>query len=90
MSLGTNTTAADGRASVRFPTGLPGGPGGEWQVAAEIVAPPEYESCSAEAVVEGGKLVGLVSIGDLVKQLSSDQKREIQYLTDYITGKYPA
>ena len=41
-------------------------------------------------VVDGGKLVGLVSIGDLVKQLSSDQKHQIQYLTDYITGKYPA
>jgi len=41
-------------------------------------------------VVEGRKLVGLVSIGDIVKQLSSDQKHEIQYLTDYITGKYPA
>ena len=41
-------------------------------------------------VMEGGKLVGLVSIGDLVKQVSQDQKCHIQYLTDYITGKYPA
>ncbi|MBI4365079.1 MAG: CBS domain-containing protein [Candidatus Latescibacteria bacterium] len=41
-------------------------------------------------VMEGGKLVGLVSIGDLVKQLSQDQQCHIQYLTDYITGKYPA
>ncbi|HEY3156002.1 MAG TPA: CBS domain-containing protein [Candidatus Eisenbacteria bacterium] len=40
-------------------------------------------------VVEKGKLVGLVSIGDLVKQISQDQKYEIKYLTDYITGKYP-
>jgi CBS domain-containing protein len=41
-------------------------------------------------VLEEGRLAGIVSIGDLVKQLSKDQKVEIQYLTDYITGKYPA
>jgi CBS domain-containing protein len=40
-------------------------------------------------VMEDGKLAGLVSIGDLVKQVSQDQRYEIQYLTDYITGKYP-
>ena len=40
-------------------------------------------------VVDKGKLVGVVSIGDLVKQISQDRKYEIQYLTDYITGKYP-
>ena len=41
-------------------------------------------------VMDEGKLVGVVSIGDLVKQLSKDQKFTIQYLTDYIAGKYPA
>ena len=41
-------------------------------------------------VMDGGKLVGILSIGDLVKQFSQDQKYHIQYLTDYITGKYPA
>ena len=41
-------------------------------------------------VLEEGKLVGLVSIGDVVKQLSKDQRAEIRYLTDYITGRYPA
>jgi len=40
-------------------------------------------------VVEDGRLVGLVSIGDVVKGLSVDQKAEIRYLTDYITGRYP-
>jgi CBS domain-containing protein len=40
-------------------------------------------------VVDKGKLAGLVSIGDLVKQISQDHEFEIQYLTDYITGKYP-
>jgi len=41
-------------------------------------------------VLEHGRLAGLVSIGDVVKQLSKDQKAQIRYLTDYITGKYPA
>lgn len=37
-------------------------------------------------VVEGEKVVGLVSIGDLVKFKSDRQTFEIQYLTDYITA----
>ena len=41
-------------------------------------------------VVEEGALVGVISIGDLVKQIASDREVEIRYLTDYITGKYPA
>lgn len=36
-------------------------------------------------VVEGGEIVGVVSIGDLVKFKSKRQDFEIQYLTDYIT-----
>jgi CBS domain-containing protein len=36
-------------------------------------------------VVEEGDVVGLVSIGDLVKFKSRQQSFEIQYLTDYIT-----
>jgi CBS domain-containing protein len=37
-------------------------------------------------VVDGGDVVGLVSIGDLVKFKSKQQSFEIQYLTDYITA----
>ena len=37
-------------------------------------------------VVDGGEVVGLVSIGDLVKFKSRQQRFEIQYLTDYITA----
>lgn len=37
-------------------------------------------------VVEDGDVVGLVSIGDLVKFKSKQQSFEIQYLTDYITA----
>jgi CBS domain-containing protein len=37
-------------------------------------------------VVEDGEVVGVVSIGDLVKFKSKQQSFEIQYLTDYITA----
>jgi signal-transduction protein with cAMP-binding, CBS, and nucleotidyltransferase domain len=37
-------------------------------------------------VVEDGKVVGLVSIGDLVKFKSQLQTFEIQFLNDYITA----
>ena len=36
-------------------------------------------------VVEEGEVVGIVSIGDLVKFRSKQQSFEIQYLTNYIT-----
>jgi CBS domain-containing protein len=36
-------------------------------------------------VAEGGEVVGLVSIGDLVRFESRQQSFEIKYLTDYIT-----
>jgi len=37
-------------------------------------------------VVEGGAVIGIVSIGDVVKFKSRQQTFEIQYLTDYITA----
>ena len=39
-------------------------------------------------VMDGGKLIGLVSIGDLVKDVISDQKFIIQQLEHYITGEH--
>ena len=41
-------------------------------------------------VIDGGKLIGLVSIGDVVKHLSRERAAEVRYLTEYIAGKYPA
>src|SRR5262245_8844187 len=38
-------------------------------------------------IVDGGEVVGVVSIGDLVKFISKQQAFEIKYLTDYITGR---
>jgi len=37
-------------------------------------------------VLDGGKLVGIVSIGDLVKTRITDQEVMIEQLTDYIHG----
>jgi CBS domain-containing protein len=37
-------------------------------------------------VVDGGEIVGMISIGDLVKYHSKQQSFQIQYLTDYITA----
>jgi len=39
-------------------------------------------------VLENGKLVGLVSIGDVVKSIIGEQETEIRQLSDYISGKY--
>jgi CBS domain-containing protein len=38
-------------------------------------------------VIDGGKLIGLISIGDLVKDIISEQKFVIQQLEHYITGE---
>jgi CBS domain-containing protein len=62
-----------------------------------IVATPEtpIDECMAlmtdrrirhVPVVDGSDVVGLVSIGDLVKFKSKQQSFEIQYLTEYITA----
>ena len=39
-------------------------------------------------VVDDGRLVGLVSVGDLVRRLVSIQGETIQYLQDYIAGPH--
>lgn len=66
-----------------------------------IVATPDYdaEECMAIMtekrirhlpVIDGGRLAGMVSVGDLVKRVAKDRKFHIEHLTGYITGKYPA
>jgi CBS domain-containing protein len=39
-------------------------------------------------VLKNGDLVGLISIGDVVKAIIESQETEIRELSDYITGKY--
>lgn len=41
-------------------------------------------------ILDQGKLVGLVSIGDVVKAQMTEKSVENRYLKDYIEGKYPA
>jgi CBS domain-containing protein len=40
-------------------------------------------------VLAEGKIVGLVSIGDLVRASSGDQERELRALHEYVEGRYP-
>jgi len=40
-------------------------------------------------VLENGELMGIVSIGDVVKQISQDQEIHIRTLEEYINDPYP-
>jgi len=41
-------------------------------------------------VLEEGKVIGIISIGDLVKAIISAQNVAIEQLEGYLSGKYPA
>jgi len=40
-------------------------------------------------ILEDGRIIGIVSIGDMVKSQLKDAHYENRYLKDYIMGKYP-
>ncbi|MDX2428230.1 MAG: CBS domain-containing protein [Xanthomonadales bacterium] len=44
--------------------------------------------CRHLPVVENGKLLGIVSIGDLVKKMLDEKQHEVEQLNQYITGTY--
>jgi CBS domain-containing protein len=44
--------------------------------------------CRHLVVVDKGKMVGLVSLGDLVKQLLQEKEVEVRQLAQYIAGSY--
>jgi CBS domain-containing protein len=56
----------------------------------EALAVVTEKRCRHLPVLAQGKLVGVVSSGDLVRVLTLDQRHEIEELVDYITGRYPA
>ena len=39
-------------------------------------------------VKRGARLIGMVSIGDLVQHCLSEREVEVRHLTDYIAGRY--
>ncbi len=56
----------------------------------ECMATMTSQRCRHLPVVEEGALVGLISLGDCVKELLGEAEARVQNLTDYITGQYPA
>ncbi len=44
--------------------------------------------CRHLPVVDGEELLGIVSIGDLVKKVLDEKESEIEQLSQYITGSY--
>ena len=48
------------------------------------------KKCRHLPVLDEGRVVGVVSIGDCVKEISKEAQARVQDLTAYITGTYPA
>jgi CBS domain-containing protein len=56
---------------------------------AQCMAIMTQQRCRHLPVLQEGDLVGIISIGDLVKHASHEQRAEIHFLTEYILGSYP-
>jgi CBS domain-containing protein len=55
----------------------------------EAMAVVTEKRCRHLPVIEDGRLLGMVSIGDLTRWVSREQAFHIQDLVNYITGQYP-
>ena len=62
---------------------------GEEVTIGEAMAIITSKRCRHLPVVEGGRLVGIVSSGDLTKWVTRRQEIRIRDLTEYIQGTYP-
>jgi CBS domain-containing protein len=65
-------------------------------VCVEVDVPPEEAMAIITSrrmrhlpVVEGRRVIGVVSIGDLVRWTIRDRERSIEQLCDYVGGRYP-
>lgn len=57
--------------------------------AREAMAIMTDRRCRHLPVVSDGQVIGILSIGDLVRWMSHEQAFEVQLLTDYVRGAYP-
>ena len=55
----------------------------------EAMAIMTKQRCRHLPVIADGRVVGVVSIGDLVRSASRHQEYEIRLMVDYINGRYP-
>jgi signal-transduction protein with cAMP-binding, CBS, and nucleotidyltransferase domain len=55
----------------------------------EAMAIMTHRHCRHLPVVDAGKVVGMVSIGDLARWASHQQEYELKLLHDYVEGRYP-
>jgi len=55
----------------------------------DAMATMTYGHCRHLPVLREGKVVGLVSIGDLVRAVSDEQGYELRVLHEYVEGRYP-